>query len=201
MVEQCVIYFIRHGMTEGNRLKQYTGWSNPCILPSERFRLKHASAPVVDEVWCSDLKRAVETSNVLFPDHMLRQTWTLREMCFGDFEGKDYNELKEQPEYRYWLNDMKERAPVNGETMDDFHNRIQQAWKKIKQTKRKRIAVVTHSGWIREWCHLYVKDHKLNNLWHIPYAAGMKASFQRKGGEWHCTLLQEAPLMEKKTGY
>ncbi|RSL32065.1 phosphoglycerate mutase family protein [Salibacterium salarium] len=201
MDEQLFVYFIRHGMTRGNLLKQYTGWSNPPLLPEEHHRLKHAAAPVVDEVWCSDLKRATETAEILFPDASLKQSWMLREMHFGDFEGKDYQELKHQARYQYWLDNMKERGPANGETLVDVHYRIQHGWERIKHTKNKRVAVVTHSGWIREWCNEYVPDHSLTYLWQIPYGAGILAIFQKNGGEWECRSLQEAPLMEKKSGY
>ncbi|WP_158735291.1 histidine phosphatase family protein [Alteribacillus sp. YIM 98480] len=202
MVEQRIVYFLRHGMTSSNFHKQYCGWSNPPLLKSEVERLKcYAWRVLVDEVWCSDLLRAVHTADLLFPNASLRSIKSLREIHFGDFEGKTYKELKENSEYQAWLEDFFHTAPKNGESLTAFRKRIQYGWEKVTQSKQKSIAVVTHSGWIREWCRLYISESKANCLWNIPYGGGVAARFEMKGGDWHCISLQEVRLTEKKDGF
>ncbi len=189
-------------MTHSNFHKQYCGWSNPPLLKSEAERLKcNVRRVFVDEVWCSDLLRAVQTAELLFPNASLRSKKSLREIHFGDFEGKTYEELKGSSAYQAWLKDFFHSTPRNGENLAAFRKRIQYGWGKITKSEQKSIAVVTHSGWIREWCGLYFSESKADYLWNIPYGGGLAARFEIKGGDWHCISLQEVRLTEKKDGF
>ncbi|MFB4163470.1 histidine phosphatase family protein [Alteribacillus sp. JSM 102045] len=201
MDEQRIIYFLRHGMTYSNFYKQYCGWSDAPLLKEETERLKCSAKQLsVDNVWSSDLSRSVQTAELLFPELPVSRLKSLREIYFGDFEGKTYEELKENKAYQEWISDFSNTAPLNGESLTNFHQRIRTGWETIKQSSQKKIAVITHSGWIREWCGLYVPHLTVNNLWYLPFGGGLAVRFDLKGGDWRCISLQEVHLTEKRSG-
>ena len=66
------VYVIRHGESETNYKKQWTGWSDVHLTDKgkedakkARDFLKHIS---FDKIFASDLVRAVETAKIALPD-------------------------------------------------------------------------------------------------------------------------------------
>ncbi len=93
MDNSLVITCIRHGMTLENQQKKYIGWSDPPLSIEGKNELKELSLEP-ELVISSDLKRALETSSIVFPKSQVikRESW--RELHFGDWEEKTYEELK-----------------------------------------------------------------------------------------------------------
>lgn len=203
MVRERTVYFLRHGMTEANSKKEYVGWLDPPILESEKERLKQTNEfEHVNIVFSSDLERAYATATLLFPKASITTYWQLRELSFGAFEGKTYDDLKNDDEYQTWLNNEQMTAPPGGESLLALHDRIRFIWKKIMaETKGTPIAIVTHSGWIREWCRLFGNGFlEEMKLWSLPYGGGLCGKFLEKKGEWQCMSLREVHITEKKLG-
>ncbi|MDA3128665.1 histidine phosphatase family protein [Aliibacillus thermotolerans] len=203
MVRERTVYFLRHGMTEANVKRQYVGWLDPPILCSEIERLKQGNGMEhIKAVFSSDLERAYTTATVMFPKASVTTCWQLRELSFGDFEGKTYDDLKDDSEYQTWLDHRQATAPPGGESLSVFHERIRFIWKKMmEETKETSVAIVTHSGWIREWCRLF-GNHLIaeEKLWKLPFGGGICGKFVRKKGEWQCMSLREVHITEKKCG-
>ena len=55
-----------------------------------------------DMVITSDLKRCLQTANLLFPEHKLIPMQEFREMNFGPWEGKTYADLAGDPQFENW---------------------------------------------------------------------------------------------------
>ncbi|WP_125566485.1 histidine phosphatase family protein [Companilactobacillus insicii] len=90
------VYFVRHGSTMFNEMHKIQGWSDT-PLTSEGISVLEQTGDYLknthfDSIYSSDLKRAVDTANIikdenLVSDTNIRTTKNLREMCFGSFEG------------------------------------------------------------------------------------------------------------------
>ena len=86
------IHFIRHAITVANEEGRYIGITESPI--SERGRkelekkLEEFTYPAVDKVYVSPLKRCIATASFIYPEGYARVVPELREMNFGDFEGK-----------------------------------------------------------------------------------------------------------------
>ena len=99
------LYLIRHGKTYGNTLGRYIGITDEslCTEGLEALRAVSHRYPKVDAVCTSPLKRCIETAGILWPDMEIQCFDKLRECDFGDFENKNYLELKDNPDYQAWV--------------------------------------------------------------------------------------------------
>ena len=79
----------------------------------------------------SDLKRCLQTAQILFPDQNVRVMPEFREMNFGQWEGKTYAELAGDPHYEEWINHHFTSEPPEGESYPVFADRIEKGWQKV----------------------------------------------------------------------
>lgn len=93
------VYFVRHGQTFFNLYNRMQGWSDTPLTAKgieDAERAGKALAKLdIDYVFSSDLKRAVDTANIILKNHPNTkikkpiQDPAFREEFFGYFEGED----------------------------------------------------------------------------------------------------------------
>lgn len=145
------IYLIRHGMTNGNKERRYIGCYTDESLCEEGIEQLHNRAyPKVDKVFVSPLVRCVETANIIFDGMDVEACDELREMNFGLFEGKNYEELKDNQDYQAWIDSGGNSAFPNGESKKEFCDRCIRGFEKCisLQKESDSIAFVVHGGTI-----------------------------------------------------
>ncbi|MGJ7909782.1 histidine phosphatase family protein [Neobacillus sp. LXY-1] len=203
MDDRVVITLFRHGITEANVRRAYLGWTDSPLCPGEPVLMNLKEH---DIYFSSDLPRCTATLNLVFPQAHPYLLSELREMNFGDWEGKTYEELKDEPRYEQWLTDPSRYSPPNGESYQQFSERVQAGWRKLVQMVLtqtfERCAVMTHGGVIRYLLSEYAPEIQDFWSWQVPHSQGFELAFNRNGlrrGE-RCTLLQVVPLTEKKLG-
>ena len=126
------ICLIRHGVTEGNKRKLYYGHSDIDLAPEgvEELKAQAASGMYPDgdsaDFYTTDLKRTQQTLKLIYGEREFTPMASLKEINFGDFEMKTYQELKDLEEYQEWLRNPKDDtlAPPNGESLREFYERI-----------------------------------------------------------------------------
>jgi alpha-ribazole phosphatase len=100
----------------------------------------------------SDLLRARQSLRYAAPDMAADASCDrrLRELSFGDWEGRTYEELKDSDTYRRWLDDPASVAPPGGESLAQFRSRIG-SWlsEQSLADNRPPLLVATHGGTIR----------------------------------------------------
>lgn len=128
MRKRCIL--IRHGKTPGNEEGRYTGCKTDDKLSAAGMQEVRAAADRVRSLFtddpvivCSPLKRAVQTAKLIFGDGDPKIIEDLKEMDFGSFEGKNYEELKDDPEYRAWIDSRGSRKCPGGEDIESFKDR------------------------------------------------------------------------------
>ncbi|OOE04771.1 phosphoglycerate mutase [Anoxybacillus kestanbolensis] len=163
------ITYIRHFVTKENEEKQYIGWTNVPIV--KQPRVSHQLE--ADIVMTSDLFRCRQTAYVLFPNHVIECSYRWRELHFGDFEGKTYEQLQAVEAYRHWLDDPVRYAPPNGETLTEFETRVEQAIDDVVYRSVSHVVVVTHGGVIRYILSKYASDVRPFWKWHVPFGEGV----------------------------
>ncbi len=72
----------------------------------------------------------------------------LRELDFGDWEGKKWDEL-DQKELTTWMDNFVLTGPPNGESFQQLYTRTTGFWEELAELSFERIALVTHAGVIR----------------------------------------------------
>ena len=108
----------------------------------------------IAKVYTSDLKRAYDTAAAVAAGRslpLLPRTG-LREISFGDWEGRSWNEIEATaPEQAaLWLRDYPHRPAPGGESLAQFQARVESELDAIlDESSGDCLAVVTHSGVIR----------------------------------------------------
>ncbi|ABO67541.1 phosphoglycerate mutase [Geobacillus thermodenitrificans] len=210
MGRRLAITFIRHGMTALNRQRAYIGWTDAPLAAAERVRLSSLKPKLpmaVDRIVSSDLRRCRETAALLFggrPADWWTSWW--RELSFGDWEGKTFAELNEDPAYRQWLEAPFSVAPPGGESYAGFQKRIKQAFTKTlalaERSGARHIAIITHGGPIRFMLEQYAPTSRSFWEWDVPFAGGytLDSTIGRwKGGE-RCISLSAVRFKENENG-
>ncbi|WP_026679153.1 histidine phosphatase family protein [Fictibacillus gelatini] len=209
MAHRLAVTLLRHGLTDENVKKQYIGWSDPPLCEKGRQELIDSSkAYPAGVLIVSDKKRCKETAAILYPNKPYEVCPGFRELHFGKWEGKTYEELKSDPEYCHWLDCKQEPAPPGGESFADFQKRVLEAWK--EQIIRRfdcdgihHLVLITHGGPIRLLLSYFAPEEKPMWEWPVSHGEGYTFIWEEAGAlrrGLRCTLLQAVPLTGKGAG-
>ena len=179
------LYFIRHGMTEGNRDGSYVGWTDLDLCEDGITQIEDLLSsyeyPQVQEVYCSPLLRARHTAELIYPDSPMTVVEDLKELSLGDFEGKSFLELQEDEAYKLWLKDSYHNPPPNSqESGEQFAQRISQAVNAIflnmSEQGITKAAVVTHGGVIMGLMSAFAIPRLPMGRWAVSGGSGFAVS-------------------------
>jgi probable phosphoglycerate mutase len=153
------IYFVRHGETTYSQTGGFCGAIDPELTPAgsqmaEQFAATYAKLPW-EAVYVSPMKRTIATAKPLCDavgiEMQLRDG--LREIKYGDWEGKTVEEVKKDYEEDYinWLTEPAWNAPTNGgETSVEIASRSSLVIAEIEEKyKSGNVLVVSHKATIR----------------------------------------------------
>ncbi len=175
------IIMIRHGFSEANLAKVFTGQSNipltdvgleqarlcgeffrqwcPCTaLGEERTeRIWDHGVSGIDAVYASDLKRAYDTALPVAKTLSLEveKCEALREIYAGQWEMMPFVEIDEKypKEYGVWKNDIGRARCVGGEAVAELSRRVLDAVRNIAvRHDGSAVVLVTHATPIRAVC-------------------------------------------------
>ena len=127
------IFWIRHGETPSNKEHRYLGGRTDeslskegrSFLEREKEAGRYSKAELL---FSSPMKRCLETGAILYPDQESRKIEAFREMDFGTFEGKNYQELNGNPAYQAWIDSNGTLPFPEGESREDFICRCQEGF-------------------------------------------------------------------------
>jgi len=200
------LLLIRHGLTQWNQDKRYLGHTDQGLLHSELPILDGLKSELklrkFDHIFTSDLKRCLETFHYFDFQQEPILDHRLREMNFGDWEGKTYTELKDMQTYRNWLDNWELTPVPNGESAPIFKARIDSFFQELfhdidTQKETQKILIITHGGVIRYTVSKYVASSSFWNV-SITHGQGLQISFEKKEGEWRCSSFLEVLSQEKE---
>jgi probable phosphoglycerate mutase len=155
--DAMTLYLIRHGETEGNRLRIV----QPPGLPLNEMGQRQAAAmasrlrgAAITRILSSDLTRARMTAEALAAatGAAIEIDELLAERSFGDLRGVAYASFDFDPM-------ADDYEPPGGESWEVFHQRAARAWRRVEEAARAMdggaLAVVTH-GLV---CHSFTVHH------------------------------------------
>ena len=145
------VYFIRHGMTEGNRLSRYIGSTDEPLSEEGLRQAAHAETGLkCERVFVSPLLRTAQTAAVLFPGAKQEVIDDFREMDFGAFESRSAADMENDPQYRSWVDGMCIGRCPGGESREEFCERVCGAFSRLMEALRRECAgkavLVVHGG-------------------------------------------------------
>ena len=141
---------IRHGLTEGNIRRLYYGAMDLPLLP-EGIEALHAlrdggGYPEAERYFTSGMTRTEQTFAALYGDRPHGTLPGMQEMRFGEFEGKTYADLKDDPAFRAWCSgDYENNVCPGGESGSQATDRAARALRHIVARGRDAVCVI-HGG-------------------------------------------------------
>ena len=143
---------MRHCATPLNEERKYQGHEDVGLSEDGRAMARAMGQELAargirpDRVWSSDLRRAWETTELVFPGVRQDLDARLRELDFGDFGGRTYHENLEVhgDAFRGWLEDPDAHPPPGGERLSDLWSRAV-SWASALPRDRDAVAVL-HVG-------------------------------------------------------
>lgn len=143
------LYLMRHSLTEANERHLYGGSTDSPLTERGRqiARERRGAVPECGVYVSSGMARANETLYLMTghkADAVLPQ---LREMDFGAFELRGYEELKDVPEYVAWIGDETGETPCpGGETTREFRERVLAGGEELLALRADTACAVCHGG-------------------------------------------------------
>ena len=158
------IYLIRHGKTEANEKHLYCGSTDLPLSEAGKEELYKLKCHIKDvRFLTSGMKRTEETLHILFGNVPYEVETRFREVDFGVFEMRSYDELKNTPEYQAWLTgDNEANIPPQGESGSQMKTRVLEAFSQIRED----TCIITHGGVIAAiMAHLFPQEGKNRYEW------------------------------------
>ena len=171
------LLLIRHGETEGNKLRRYIGKKTDEPLCEEGIKeLSGLHYPDPEAVYVSPMLRCTQTAGILFPGKKLNIIDELAECDFGRFENKNYMELDGDEEYQAWIDSGGMLPFPGGESREAFKKRNVTGFEKVVNACiRKKIAygaLVVHGGTIMNIMEAFADEEKSFYDWHVKNGKG-----------------------------
>lgn len=175
------LIFMRHGQTVGNLEHRYNGVTDEPLCTQGIAACDGRGAdPDVRKVFVSPLLRARQTAQLCFPNARQVVVEDLRETDFGVFEGKNYDDLKDDERYRAWIGSGCEDSCSGGETRTQFATRVVAAFDEIARVVRdvgeQQLVIVAHGGTIMSVMEHRAKERRTFYDWHVPNCGGYRAA-------------------------
>ncbi len=156
--------FIRHGKTLGNIEHRYVGRSDEPLSDEGIRDIKNRIETYsylndTDVIFVSPMRRCIQTAELIFEQLGLdidKRGFIVvdgfREYDFGDFEGKNHDDLMKNKMYRDWLDSNGSYDMPAGEGLDNFKSRVIAAFdetvKICYEQKYNHTAYIVHGGTI-----------------------------------------------------
>jgi len=184
------VILVRHGETSWNQDGKFLGHSNPGLnergISQARAVAGLLFSEDIDLIFSSDLRRAIETSQIIARTHKLPVIVTpfLREINFGVWEGLTFVEIEKHYPVLLskWMKDpFKVRIP-RGETAEDVRYRVIEAWNflALKASGEKTVVIVAHGGPLRLLlCYLTGVDK--SRQWDFNLGHGEVVTLKKSG--------------------
>ena len=146
------LFLIRHGRTRANEAHLYCGSTDLPLSPEGRqallaLRPRYSGCiPSGCLYITSGMIRTEQTLELLFGPAAHRQDPRLREIDFGSFEMRSYEQLKDDPAYQAWLSGDNTANPTpGGESGQQMAARAWAAFVDARRTGQEMV-IVTHGG-------------------------------------------------------
>ena len=143
------LYLIRHGQTDNNVKRCFSGWYPAQLTDEGRDQARRVGRRLrgftFDRVYASVLDRTIETAGLVFPGYEMIPTSDVREIHVGSLGGRPYAEGDAL------LNHSCDFTPFGGENREQLLARISRFLQEVETLPCERVAAVTHGAWV---CHV-----------------------------------------------
>ena len=191
------VYLIRHGESEANAGGYHSGWLPVKLTARGRAQARETAALLAgvpfDRIIVSDLVRARETAEIIFPGREFTRCEAIRELDTSHLSSRKVSELREELGEVY-LNARRtfDYGPLGCEPQAAFLERVRRFFHSLEALDGERVAMmkgedeltalVTHAGVIRA-LGAFAMDLPIGRF-ALPVANGSVSVLEYAGGSW-----------------
>lgn len=144
------LYIVRHGESETNKNKLWTGWLD-VPLTEKGMRDAEAAGSILsgikfDKVYSSDLSRATKTCEIALGEAEYETTPILREVNVGKIAGRPLSVISEDERAEAALVGYKR---YDGESREELEKRVEDFLALVAESGHRTVAAFSHAGFIR----------------------------------------------------
>ena len=181
------LILLRHGITVANEKRLYCGATDIGLSEAGKEALKQrkkeTTYPDISgmRIVTSGMRRCKETLAVLYGDVPHEIDAAFREMDFGAFEMRSYEEMKTDPSYLAWITgDNEKNVAPGGESGESMTWRILAGLGRLR-AENKDTLLVTHGGVIATiMAHLFPAEQKNRYDWQPAPGGGYDVDLNKK---------------------
>lgn len=204
---------IRHGKTPSNREHRYLGVTEEALSGEGRKQLEIlAEKDILKKPWLlfiSPMLRCQESAGILFPGRKAYPIEEWREMNFGAYEGKNYEDLKNDSYYQKWIDSNGTLPFPEGESQQEYIKRCHRglltatkiieekiarevAENQMTESQHRNIAAVVHGGTIMALLHILAGGNYFD--YQVKNGGGYCCKLRLCGEEWKLDSLEEISI-------
>lgn len=200
---------IRHGKTPSNREHRYLGVTEEALSGEGRKQLEIlAEKDILKKTWLlfiSPMLRCQESAGILFPGRKAYPIEEWREMNFGAYEGKNYEDLKNDSYYQKWIDSNGTLPFPEGESQQEYIKRCHRgllaatkiiqkeiAENQMTESQPRNITAVVHGGTIMALLHILAGGNYFD--YQVKNGGGYCCKLRLCGEEWKFDSLEEITI-------
>ncbi len=180
------LILIRHGKTEANEKHLYCGSADLPLSENGKAELTERKSaveyPSIEgfRILTSGMRRCEETLGILYGNIPHEMNEAFREMDFGAFEMRSYEEMKNDPDYIAWINgDNEANITPGGESGNLMTMRVIGGLERLIEDGRDTL-LVTHGGVIAAiMAYLFAEEGKNRYEWQPKPGGGYVVDTQK----------------------
>jgi probable phosphoglycerate mutase len=196
------LYIIRHGETIWNAAGKLQGHAD-IELNENGIALAEVTSKALldvkfDAIYSSPLIRAKHTANIICGNRAIDiiEDQRLKEIGFGDIEGKDFKLLENMPEYGFdnFFNKPEAYVPTaGGETIEQLCQRSANFMDEvIRNSKHNTVLIVAHAA-LNKSLLRYIKKLELKDFWSGEFQKNCAVTIAEINGD-HMHIKQEGKI-------
>lgn len=203
------LLLIRHGKTPSNREHRYLGVTEEALSGEGRKQLEIlAEKDILKKPWLlfiSPMLRCQESAGILFPGKKAYPIEEWREMNFGAYEGKNYEDLKNDSYYQKWIDSNGTLPFPEGESQQEYIKRCHRglltatkiiqkeiAENQMTESQPRNITAVVHGGTIMALLHILAGGNYFD--YQVKNGGGYCCKLRLCGEEWKLDSLEEITI-------
>lgn len=135
---------------------------------------ENLSGQTFDKVWSSPLTRCLRLATYCgYPD--AEREDRIKEISFGEWEMKSWEELSSDPRSKEWFNDWVNVPAPSGESLHEQYNRVSSFLEEVRNSGLEKVCLFAHGG-VLTCARVYAGEYDLKEAFkNVPsYGAVIK---------------------------
>ena len=145
------------------------------MIANMRSRLVPPPKPSKKSASPSSCRQPVISNRVIMAHKIATDGGRIKEVNFGEWEMKSWNELSSDPRSEAWFKDWVNNPTPNGESLQDQYDRVSDFLNELRKSELQKVCLFAHGG-VLTCARVYAGEYPLQDAFkNVPsYGAIVK---------------------------